>query len=112
MYSLSRYSFFRSTRVAISQLLLPSYKVLVTVSLHPFAVRLTILYIVSFIQDLPSAAGSKEILYRVELPYMEELTLVYLEKEGGDDDNNEELSKSTCEKRSERFFSQIIIFFN
>ncbi|XP_044010804.1 disks large 1 tumor suppressor protein isoform X2 [Aphidius gifuensis] len=33
-------------------------------------------------EDLSSEPGSKEILYRVELPYMEELTLVYLEKEG------------------------------
>ncbi|XP_020710841.1 disks large 1 tumor suppressor protein isoform X11 [Athalia rosae] len=41
-------------------------------------------------EDLSSATGSKEILYRVKLPYMEELTLVYLEKEG--DENNEELS--------------------
>ncbi|XP_024938999.1 disks large 1 tumor suppressor protein isoform X14 [Cephus cinctus] len=41
-------------------------------------------------EDLSSATGSKEILYRVELPYMEELTLVYLEKDG--DENNEELS--------------------
>lgn len=42
--------------------------------------------------NLSHATGSREILYRVELPYMEELTLVYLEKEG--DDNNDELSKS------------------
>ncbi|XP_046472132.1 disks large 1 tumor suppressor protein isoform X2 [Neodiprion pinetum] len=41
-------------------------------------------------EDLSSATGSKEILYRVELPYMEELTLVYLEKDG--DENVEELS--------------------
>ncbi|XP_043272342.1 disks large homolog 4 isoform X7 [Venturia canescens] len=41
-------------------------------------------------EDLSCATGSKEILYRVELPYMEELTLVYLEKEG--DENNDELS--------------------
>ncbi|XP_034937867.1 disks large homolog 4 isoform X4 [Chelonus insularis] len=41
-------------------------------------------------EDLSSAAGSREILYRVELPYMEELTLVYLEKEG--DENVDELS--------------------
>ncbi|KAI4492995.1 hypothetical protein M0802_009765 [Mischocyttarus mexicanus] len=34
---------------------------------------------------------SKEILYRVELPYMEELTLVYLEKEYVDDENCDEL---------------------
>lgn len=40
---------------------------------------------------LSCVAGSREILYRVELPYMEELTLVYLEKE--DDDNNDEFSK-------------------
>ncbi|XP_074105496.1 disks large 1 tumor suppressor protein-like isoform X4 [Cotesia typhae] len=40
-------------------------------------------------EDLSSVAGSKEILYRVELPYMEELTLVYLEKE--EDENNVEL---------------------
>ncbi|XP_012276373.1 disks large 1 tumor suppressor protein isoform X4 [Orussus abietinus] len=40
-------------------------------------------------EDLSSATGSREILYRVELPYMEELTLVYLEKE--DDENNDEL---------------------
>ncbi|KAH0568379.1 Disks large 1 tumor suppressor protein [Cotesia glomerata] len=40
-------------------------------------------------EDLSSVAGSKEILYRVELPYMEELTLVYLEKE--DDENNVDL---------------------
>lgn len=39
--------------------------------------------------------GSREILYRVELPYMEELTLVYLEKE--DDEDTMQLSKSTCE---------------
>lgn len=45
-----------------------------------------------FNKDLSSVAGSKEILYRVELPYMEELTLVYLEKE--DDENNVELCKS------------------
>ncbi|KAG7208133.1 hypothetical protein KM043_009703 [Ampulex compressa] len=41
-------------------------------------------------EDVSCAAGSREILYRVELPYMEELTLVYLEKE--DDENNDELS--------------------
>lgn len=45
-----------------------------------------------FIQDVPRAAGSREILFRVQLPYMEELTLVYLEKEG--DGPNDELSKS------------------
>lgn len=45
-----------------------------------------------FIQDLSCATGSREILYRVQLPYMEELTLVYLEKEA--DEPNEELSKS------------------
>ncbi|XP_011505778.1 PREDICTED: disks large 1 tumor suppressor protein-like [Ceratosolen solmsi marchali] len=35
--------------------------------------------------------GSKEILYRVELPYMEELTLVYLEK-----DDDEETNQQLC----------------
>lgn len=45
-----------------------------------------------FVQGLTCATGSKEILYRVQLPYMEELTLVYLEKEG--DEPHEELSKS------------------
>lgn len=44
---------------------------------------------------MSSDPGSKEILYRVELPYMEELTLVYLEKEG--DENVDELSKSMCD---------------
>ncbi|XP_047353959.1 disks large homolog 4-like isoform X13 [Vespa velutina] len=42
-------------------------------------------------EDLSCVAGSKEILYRVELPYMEELTLVYLEKEYVDDENCDEL---------------------
>nr|XP_050864526.1 disks large homolog 4 isoform X18 [Vespula vulgaris] len=42
-------------------------------------------------EDLSCVAGSREILYRVELPYMEELTLVYLEKEYVDDENCDEL---------------------
>ncbi|XP_025153756.1 disks large homolog 4 isoform X4 [Harpegnathos saltator] len=41
-------------------------------------------------EDLSCAAGSREILFRVQLPYMEELTLVYLEKEG--DEPNDDLS--------------------
>ncbi|XP_020284245.1 disks large 1 tumor suppressor protein isoform X20 [Pseudomyrmex gracilis] len=41
-------------------------------------------------EGLSCATGSREILYRVQLPYMEELTLVYLEKEGID--TNDELS--------------------
>ncbi|XP_018058376.1 PREDICTED: disks large 1 tumor suppressor protein isoform X1 [Atta colombica] len=41
-------------------------------------------------EDLSCATGSREILFRVQLPYMEELTLVYLEKEG--DEPNDELS--------------------
>ncbi|XP_029158262.1 disks large 1 tumor suppressor protein isoform X5 [Nylanderia fulva] len=41
-------------------------------------------------EGLSCATGSKEILYRVQLPYMEELTLVYLEMEG--DEPNDELS--------------------
>lgn len=49
------------------------------------------LYLSLFIQDLSCATGSREILYRVQLPYMEELTLVYLEKEA--DEPNDELSK-------------------
>ncbi|XP_066581508.1 disks large 1 tumor suppressor protein isoform X3 [Prorops nasuta] len=43
-------------------------------------------------EALSRNAGSKEILYRVELPYMEELTLVYLEKEGDEDDVADQLS--------------------
>ena len=46
------------------------------------------------IDNLSSGTGSREILYRVELPYMEELTLVYLEKDG--DEDTEQLSKSMC----------------
>ncbi|XP_070160141.1 disks large 1 tumor suppressor protein isoform X5 [Polyergus mexicanus] len=41
-------------------------------------------------EGLSCATGSREILYRVQLPYMEELTLVYLEQEG--DEPNDELS--------------------
>ncbi|XP_031783994.1 disks large 1 tumor suppressor protein isoform X9 [Nasonia vitripennis] len=33
--------------------------------------------------------GSKEILYRVELPFMEELTLVYLENDADEDDSQQ-----------------------
>ncbi|XP_011305569.1 disks large 1 tumor suppressor protein isoform X2 [Fopius arisanus] len=47
-------------------------------------------FMLCYTQDDTNTEGSKEILYRVELPYMEELTLVYLEKEG--DENVEELS--------------------
>ena len=38
-------------------------------------------------------AENKEILYRVELPYMDELTLVYLEKDIDDDENGLHLCK-------------------
>ncbi|XP_046415195.1 disks large homolog 4 isoform X6 [Neodiprion virginianus] len=47
-------------------------------------------FMLCYTQDDTNTEGSKEILYRVELPYMEELTLVYLEKDG--DENVEELS--------------------
>ncbi|XP_043791431.1 disks large 1 tumor suppressor protein isoform X16 [Apis laboriosa] len=47
-------------------------------------------FMLCYTQDDTNTEGSREILYRVELPYMEELTLVYLEKE--DDDNNDEFS--------------------
>ncbi|XP_076223894.1 MAGUK family member discs large 1 isoform X18 [Nomia melanderi] len=47
-------------------------------------------FMLCYTQDDTNTEGSREILYRVELPYMEELTLVYLEKE--DDENDEELS--------------------
>ncbi|XP_061938693.1 disks large 1 tumor suppressor protein isoform X18 [Apis cerana] len=47
-------------------------------------------FMLCYTQDDTNTEGSREILYRVELPYMEELTLVYLEKE--DDDNNDEIS--------------------
>jgi hypothetical protein len=40
--------------------------------------------------------GSKEIIYRVELPYMEELTLVYLEKEADEDDNQQLCKTFSC----------------
>ncbi|CAK9797982.1 Disks large 1 tumor suppressor protein [Anthophora plagiata] len=43
-------------------------------------------FMLCYTQDDTNTEGSREILYRVELPYMEELTLVYLEKE---DDNDE-----------------------
>ncbi|CAK9831640.1 Disks large 1 tumor suppressor protein [Anthophora retusa] len=45
-------------------------------------------FMLCYTQDDTNTEGSREILYRVELPYMEELTLVYLEKE----DDNEEFS--------------------
>ncbi|XP_017888417.1 disks large 1 tumor suppressor protein isoform X18 [Ceratina calcarata] len=44
-------------------------------------------FMLCYTQDDTNTEGSREILYRVELPYMEELTLVYLEQE--DDVNNE-----------------------
>ncbi|XP_076164044.1 disks large 1 tumor suppressor protein-like isoform X8 [Ptiloglossa arizonensis] len=47
-------------------------------------------FMLCYTQDDTNTEGSREILYRVELPYMEELTLVYLEKE--DDENDEEIS--------------------
>ncbi|XP_076643508.1 MAGUK family member discs large 1 isoform X18 [Halictus rubicundus] len=47
-------------------------------------------FMLCYTQDDTNTEGSKEILYRVELPYMEELTLIYLEKE--DDENDEEIS--------------------
>ncbi|KOX72712.1 Disks large 1 tumor suppressor protein [Melipona quadrifasciata] len=47
-------------------------------------------FMLCYTQDDTNTEGSREILYRVELPYMEELTLVYLEKE--DDDINDEFS--------------------
>ncbi|XP_076618519.1 MAGUK family member discs large 1 isoform X5 [Colletes latitarsis] len=47
-------------------------------------------FMLCYTQDDTNTEGSREILYRVELPYMEELTLVYLEKE--DDENDDELS--------------------
>ncbi|XP_076754758.1 MAGUK family member discs large 1 isoform X9 [Xylocopa sonorina] len=47
-------------------------------------------FMLCYTQDDTNTEGSREILYRVELPYMEELTVVYLEKE--DDENNEEIS--------------------
>nr|XP_012153057.1 PREDICTED: disks large 1 tumor suppressor protein isoform X5 [Megachile rotundata] len=47
-------------------------------------------FMLCYTQDDTNTEGSREILYRVELPYMEELTLVYLEKE--DDENNDEFS--------------------
>lgn len=58
----------------------------------PLTSHRALLLPVSFIKRyLSYVAGSREILYRVELPYMEELTLVYLEQE--DDKNNDECSK-------------------
>ncbi|XP_076548239.1 disks large 1 tumor suppressor protein isoform X6 [Osmia lignaria lignaria] len=47
-------------------------------------------FMLCYTQDDTNTEGSREILYRVELPYIEELTLVALEKE--DDENNDELS--------------------
>ncbi|KOC64052.1 Disks large 1 tumor suppressor protein, partial [Habropoda laboriosa] len=47
-------------------------------------------FMLCYTQDDTNTEGSREILYRVELPYMEELTLVYLEKE--DDENINEFS--------------------
>ncbi|XP_076249658.1 MAGUK family member discs large 1 isoform X13 [Calliopsis andreniformis] len=47
-------------------------------------------FMLCYTQDDTNTEGSREILYRVELPYMEELTLVYLEKE--DDENVDEIS--------------------
>ncbi|XP_068978921.1 disks large 1 tumor suppressor protein isoform X4 [Bombus flavifrons] len=47
-------------------------------------------FMLCYTQDDTNTEGSREILYRVELPYMEELTLVYLEQE--DDKNNDECS--------------------
>ncbi|CAL7951926.1 unnamed protein product [Xylocopa violacea] len=47
-------------------------------------------FMLCYTQDDTNTEGSREILYRVELPYMEELTVVYLEKE--DDENDEEIS--------------------
>ncbi|KAL6419911.1 hypothetical protein ACFW04_011062 [Cataglyphis niger] len=47
-------------------------------------------FMLCYTQDDTNTEGSREILYRVQLPYMEELTLVYLEQEG--DEPNDELS--------------------
>ncbi|TGZ31812.1 Disks large 1 tumor suppressor protein, partial [Temnothorax longispinosus] len=47
-------------------------------------------FMLCYTQDDTNTEGSREILYRVQLPYMEELTLVYLEKEA--DEPNDELS--------------------
>ncbi|KYN02217.1 Disks large 1 tumor suppressor protein [Cyphomyrmex costatus] len=47
-------------------------------------------FMLCYTQDDTNTEGSREILFRVQLPYMEELTLVYLEKEA--DEPNDELS--------------------
>ncbi|KAK2577284.1 hypothetical protein KPH14_003418 [Odynerus spinipes] len=46
-------------------------------------------FMLCYTQDDTNTEGSREILYRVELPYMEELTLVYLEKEYVDENCDE-----------------------
>ncbi|KAL0132118.1 hypothetical protein PUN28_000112 [Cardiocondyla obscurior] len=45
-------------------------------------------FMLCYTQDDTNTEGSREILYRVQLPYMEELTLVYLEKEGDEPDDD------------------------